>query len=119
MQNFPPLQSQQDNTKTKPTTVSNTSMYVNIYIVIFLFTIFSIIFTKQISYQRNFILKIITEMKIRYRMNRPIHLGKKMANILLKIKLQIETQDLVVMQKNQLILKPHQGRVTRGVPKSL
>lgn len=32
-QNFPPLQSQQDNAKTKPTTVSNTSMYV--YIMIF------------------------------------------------------------------------------------
>lgn len=35
-QNFPPLQSQQDNAKTKSTTVSNTSMYVYMSVCVYI-----------------------------------------------------------------------------------
>lgn len=106
-QNFPPLQSQ-DNTKSKPTTVSNTTTYVTIIF-------FYVIFTKQMFDKKLSTKILFTEMKTKYQMILLLmHLGKR-TNIQVKIKILME----MVMQKSQLIPNYHQEIIARGTFKSL
>lgn len=98
-QNFPPLQSQQDNIKSKPAVATpNTSTYVTAF---FFFHIISIKLVLYKSNMSNVVHgKLIAEVKAKHQMDPLIQHGRRMANNQFKIKMQMEIPDLVVMQKN-------------------